>query len=63
MAVRRPIVLVNGRSKELPVGDTLPDVEAKVGSDGTVSNIVKITQAAYDALSPPVETTLYVIVG
>lgn len=24
MAVRRPIVLINGRRRELPVGDTIP---------------------------------------
>jgi hypothetical protein len=39
------------------------------GSDGiqssnaTVTNIIKITQAAYDALSPIDSTTLYIIVG
>lgn len=27
-----------------------------------VRNIVKITQTAYDALSPPVATTLYIII-
>ncbi|QTR37015.1 collagen-like protein [Mycobacterium tuberculosis] len=32
-------------------------------SNGTVLDFVKITQAAYDALSPKVATTFYVIVG
>jgi hypothetical protein len=36
----------------------------KVGTDGTVLNIVKLTQAAYDALGAGrPSTTLYVIVG
>lgn len=41
----------------------LPGVaEGGVTSDD-ITDIVVITQAAYDALSPPVATTLYVIVG
>jgi hypothetical protein len=34
-----------------------------VGSDGSVLMTVKITRAAYDALSPPVATTHYIIEG
>jgi hypothetical protein len=34
----------------------------KVGSNGTVLNVVKLTQVAYDELSPPVATTLYIVV-
>jgi hypothetical protein len=34
-----------------------------VGTDGTVLRVVKVTQAAYDALGTPVATTLYVISG
>ena len=33
-----------------------------VGGDGTVLRAVKLTQAAYNALTP-VATTLYIIVG
>lgn len=36
---------------------------SKVGTDGTVQNVVSLTQAQYTALSPKVATTLYVIVG
>lgn len=32
-------------------------------TDGTVKNVVKLTQAQYDALGTKVATTLYVIVG
>lgn len=38
-------------------------VEAVVSPDGSVTNIVAITQAAYDLLDPPHPTTFYVIVG
>lgn len=39
-------------------------LDGKVGTDGTVLNAVKITQAAYDALGPGrPATTFYVIVG
>jgi Collagen triple helix repeat (20 copies) len=34
-----------------------------IEQDGTVLKIVKVTQATYDALSPPVATTLYIIEG
>lgn len=37
-------------------------VAPKVGSDGSVTQVIKLTQAAYNALAP-VATTLYVIVG
>lgn len=37
--------------------------DTKVAGDGTITSIVKITQAAYDALSPPVATTLYIVEG
>jgi len=36
-------------------------VADKIASNGTVTNIVELTQAAYDALTPDA-TTLYVIV-
>lgn len=42
---------------------TTASVAAKVGSDGTVLNIVSLTAAAYAALATKVATTLYVIVG
>ena len=35
----------------------------KVGTDGTVLNTVKLTQAQYDALGTKVATTLYIIQG
>lgn len=38
-------------------------IAAKVGSDGTILQAIKITQAAYDALTPKVATTLYIISG
>lgn len=34
-----------------------------VSSPGDVTAIEQVTQAEYDALSPPTATTLYVIVG
>jgi hypothetical protein len=34
-----------------------------IKGDATILRVVKVTQAAYDALTPPVSTTLYVIVG
>jgi len=37
-------------------------VADKIASNGTVTNIVELTQAAYNALTPDA-TTLYVIVG
>jgi hypothetical protein len=37
--------------------------DTKIAGDGTITNIVKVTQAAYDALSPPVSTTLYIVEG
>lgn len=33
-----------------------------IAGDGSVLSVIKITQAAYDLLTPPVATTLYVIV-
>lgn len=41
-------------------GDTPSD--AVISSDASVTDIVTVTQAAYDALDPPDATTLYVIV-
>jgi len=38
-------------------------INSRVSSDSTVTNIVKIGQAAYNALNPPNATTLYIIVG
>ena len=38
-------------------------VDEQIVTSGDVKDIVVLTQAAYDALGTPVETTLYVIVG
>jgi hypothetical protein len=38
-------------------------IAATIARTADIQAIAKITQAAYDALSPPVATTLYVIVG
>ena len=38
------------------------DIDGKIDGDGTITTITRLTQAAYDALTP-VSTTLYVIVG
>lgn len=37
-------------------------LDGKVGSDGSVLNVITLTEAQYAALSPKVATTLYVIV-
>lgn len=37
-------------------------VADKIAGDGTITSVIEVTQAAYDALTPD-ETTLYVIVG
>ena len=37
-------------------------VADKIAGDGTITNVIEVTQAAYDALTPDA-TTLYVIVG
>ena len=37
-------------------------VADKIVGDGTITNVIEVTQAAYDALTPDA-TTLYVIVG
>lgn len=59
MAARRPLVAIGGQIQELPVADSV------VGaiSSPTVTSIVSLTQAAYDALSPPDPNTLYLIEG
>ena len=36
---------------------------AMVGTDGTVLQVVRLSQAAYDALTPKIATTLYIIEG
>jgi hypothetical protein len=43
-------------------GDTTANGGKDISSS-SISNIVKLTQAEYDALSPKVDTTLYVIVS
>lgn len=43
-------------------GTTPGGIAASVVGSG-ISNIVKLTQAEYDELDPPDESTLYVIVG
>lgn len=57
MAERKPLVNDAGSLKELPSGDTL----AGVVHSTVIKQIVTITQAAYDALSPPDADTLYLI--
>jgi len=37
-------------------------LSGKINTDGTITSIIKLTQAEYDALTP-VSTTLYIIVG
>lgn len=50
------------------VGDTIrhdgsgwSPVQFSVFGDGTIQNIIKVTQVEYDVLSPPDPSTLYVI--
>jgi len=43
--------------------DVLNGADGADGADGTDAVWTEITQAAYDALSPPDASTLYVIVG
>ena len=45
------------------IEDTLDSGAYVTSSDTTVTNIVGLTQAAYEALSPKDATTLYVITG
>lgn len=37
-------------------------VSSKIGGDGSITSIVEVTQAEYDALTPDANT-LYVIIG
>lgn len=60
--------LAESKSAKPAAGWALSDLSAAalaglVQTDGTVLRAVKLTQAAYDALTPKVATTLYVIVG
>ena len=57
MAERRPLISDAGRLKELPATDKV----AGHVTSATINQIVVLTQAAYDALSPPDANTLYVI--
>jgi hypothetical protein len=41
----------------------IDDLEATRVSSTTITSIVKLSQAAYDAIGAPVASTLYVIVG
>lgn len=50
-------------NNNLLVRDPETNVNHYVPRGADISRIVVITQAAYDLLSPPVATTLYVIVG
>lgn len=49
------------------VGDLASDVNdlqsSKVGGNGSITTVVQLTQAAYDALGTKDANTLYVIVG
>jgi hypothetical protein len=49
----------------LASGDDVSELNNDAGyvASSDVSDIVKLTQAEYDALSPPVATTLYIVVG
>ena len=58
MAARRPLVLISGRTQELPTGDTV----AGGVSSASVATIVTLTQSAYDAIPTKDPNTLYVIV-
>lgn len=46
-----------------PANPWVPVAESGSVTSGDVDAIDVLTQAAYDALDPPVATTLYVIVG
>lgn len=48
------------------IGGDIKDINDTIAtqvSSSTISSIVQLTQAAYDALSPPASDTLYIIVG
>ena len=49
-------------SRARDIASLLNTVANKIDGDGTVTDIVEVTQAEYDALTPD-STTLYVIVG
>jgi hypothetical protein len=53
-----PVVVDGGGNSRIQTG--IPDGES-IGGDGSITKIIKITQAEYDLLSPPVPTTLYII--
>lgn len=63
------LVAIKGRNFGLDVDNNLllrdlaTNAYDYVPRSADITKIVKLTQAAYDALSPPVATTLYVIVG
>lgn len=66
--------VINGRNATVSLGSgspvvVIPEESADISINDLdlvhsldVRNIVRITQTAYDALSPPVATTLYIIV-
>lgn len=62
-----PIGNIKDRSAEIASKASREDLENIDLSDyitGTnITSIVKLTQAEYDALTTPSETTLYIIVG
>lgn len=53
-------ISVGGGTGAVPGPDPVPE---NIVTSDDITEIVQITQAAYDALDPPVATTLYVIVG
>jgi hypothetical protein len=59
------VVLTASSVGALASGDDVSELNNDAGyvASSDVSDIVKLTQAEYDALSPPVATTLYIVVG
>jgi len=53
----------SGDSEELSASTVRTLLKAPQSSDSSVLDIVSITQAAYNALSPPSSTTLYVVLS
>lgn len=52
-----------GGGGSTPVHGILDTTKLVTSTDSTVLNVVRLTAAAYAALSPPVATTLYCVVG
>lgn len=54
---------VDGATVQAQLGQLVTLLLTKVTNGGNVASIVRLTQAEYDALTPKVATTLYLIVG